>query len=125
MTNTHRGEIEGKLDGKAFRLCLTLGALAELEAAFGDEDMLALASRFENGRLSARDCVRIIGAGLRGAGYDITDEAVAAMRADGGATGFVEIVAKLLRATFGGAEPEQGRRASAEEPTPGPFPGTT
>ena len=125
MANTHRGEIEGRLDGKAFRLCLTLGALAELEAAFGDEDMLALASRFEKGRLSARDCVRIIGAGLRGAGYDITDEAVGAMRADGGAAGFVEIVAKLLRATFGGAEPEQGRPASAEEPSPVPLPGST
>ena len=37
-----------------FRLCLTLGALAELEAAFGDEDMLALATRFEKGRISAR-----------------------------------------------------------------------
>ena len=56
MANAHRGEIEAVLDGKTFRLCLTLGALAELEAAFGDEDMLALAPRFEGGRLSARDC---------------------------------------------------------------------
>ena len=47
MANAHRGEIEAKLDGKTFRLCLTLGALAELETAFGDEDMLALATRFE------------------------------------------------------------------------------
>jgi hypothetical protein len=123
MANTQRGEIEAQLDGKSFRLCLTLGALAELEAAFGDEDMLALAARFEKGRLSARDCVRIIGAGLRGAGYDIADEAVSAMKADGGATGFVDIVARLLRAAFGGEE-QEGRRASAEEAT-GPFPGTT
>ena len=78
MANAHRGEIEAVLDGKTFRLCLTLGALAELEAAFGDEDMLALASRFESGRLSARDCVRIIGAGLRGAGHEIADDAVRA-----------------------------------------------
>ncbi len=124
MTNAHRGEVEGRLDGKPYRLCLTLGALAELEAAFGDEDMLALATRFEKGRLSARDCQRVIGAGLRGGGNDITDEAVAAMSADGGAAGFVDIVARLLRATFGGGEAEQGRRASAEEPAPGPFPGT-
>jgi hypothetical protein len=123
MANTHRGEIEAKLDGKTFRLCLTLGALAELEAAFGDEDMLALAARFEKGRLSARDCVRIIGAGLRGAGYDIADEAVSAMKADGGAAGFVDIVARLLRTAFG-AEEQEGRRASAEEAS-GPFPGTT
>ena len=59
MPNLHRGEIAAHLDGKQFRLCLTLGALAELESAFGDEDMLALAQRFEKGRLSARDCVRI------------------------------------------------------------------
>ena len=68
MTNRHRGEIEARLDGKPYRLCLTLGALAELEAAFGDDDMLALATRFEKGRLSARDAVRLIGAGLRGGG---------------------------------------------------------
>ena len=128
MANAHRGEIEARLDGKTFRLCLTLGALAELEAAFGNEDMLALATRFESGRLSARDCQRIIGAGLRGAGYDIADDAVGAMTTDGGAAGFVDIVARLLRATFGG-DASEGRRASAEETTPedarGPFPGTT
>jgi Phage tail tube protein, GTA-gp10 len=102
MPNPHRGEIEARLDGKPYRLCLTLGALAELEAAFGDTDMLALAERFQAGRLSARDAVRIIAAGLRGAGHDIADEAVARMQADGGAAGFVDIVARLLAATFGG-----------------------
>ena len=100
MPNHHRGEIEGILDGTPYALCLTLGALAELEAAFGDENMLALAQRFEGGRLSARDCVRIIGAGLRGAGHTITDDAVARMQADGGVTGFVDIVARLLTITF-------------------------
>ena len=77
MPNPHRGEIEARLDGAPYRLCLTLGALAELEHAFGDTDMLALAERFQTGRLSARDAQRIIGAGLRGAGHDIADEAVA------------------------------------------------
>jgi hypothetical protein len=103
MPNPHRGEIEARLDGRSITLCLTLGALAELEAAFGHEDMLALAERFQSGRLSARDAVRIIGAGLRGAGHDISDDAVAAMQAEGGAAGFVDIVARLLTATFGAA----------------------
>ena len=67
MANSQRGEISALIEGEEKVLCLTLGALAELEAAFGDEDMLALAQRFGGGRLSARDCVRIIGAGLRGA----------------------------------------------------------
>ncbi|KWT68936.1 Gene Transfer Agent (GTA) ORFG10 [Hyphomicrobium sulfonivorans] len=123
MANAHRGEIAAELDGKAFKLVLTLGALAELEGAFGDDDMLALAQRFSGGRLSARDCVRIIGAGLRGAGYEITDDAVRGMRAEGGASGYVDIVARLLRATFG--EESEGQRASAaEDAEPGPFPGT-
>jgi hypothetical protein len=101
MPNLHRGEIEAHLDGQTHRLCLTLGALAELEAAFGDDDMLGLAQRFSHGRLSARDAVRIIGAGLRGAGQQITDDAVACMQCAGGAAGFVDIVARLLTATFG------------------------
>lgn len=123
MANAHRGEIDALLDGKTFRLCLTLGALAELETAFGDADMLALAARFENGRLSARDCTAIIGAGLRGAGYEIADTAVRAMQAENGAAGYVDIVARLLRATFGGNESTDAPRASAEEPASGPFPG--
>ena len=123
MANMHRGEIEARLDGKTFRLCLTLNALAELEATFGADDMVALATRFESGQLSAADCQRIIGAGLRGAGYDICDEAVGAMKSDNGAAGFIDIVARLLRTTFG-ADEHEGRRASAEEPI-GPFPGTT
>jgi hypothetical protein len=122
MANRHRGEIEARLDGKTFRLCLTLGALAALEAAFGDEDMLALATRFEKGRISARDCQRIIGAGLRGAGYDIADEAVGAMQAENGAAGYVDIVAKLLAATFSGGAAAQG--APPEARASGPFPGT-
>ena len=102
MTNHHRGEIEARLDGAAYRLCLTLGALAELEAAFGAEDMLALAGRFSGGRIAARDAIRIIGAGLRCCGHMIDDAAVGDLRADGGAAGYVDIVARLLRATFGG-----------------------
>src|SRR5262245_42790707 len=85
MPNPHRGEIEACLDGQSYTLCLTLGALAELEHAFAHEDMLALAQRFQSGRLSARDAARIIGAGLRGAGHDIDDAAVARMQAEGGA----------------------------------------
>ena len=149
MSNPHRGEIEAVLDGTPFNLVLTLGALAELEQAFGHEDMLALAERFQTGRLSALDAQRIIGAGLRGAGHEIADEAVARMRAQGGAVGFVDIVARLLGATFGGGAPSglqlregvAGRGdpvpahpisgssasvgASEGRAAPDPFPGTT
>lgn len=101
MANRHRGEIAAELGGRSRTLVLTLGALAELEAAFGAGDLVALAERFGSGRLSARDLVRIIGAGLRGAGEAVSDDEVAAMTASGGAAGFVAIAAELIAATFG------------------------
>lgn len=121
MANLHRGEIEARLDGKAHRLVLTLGALAELEHAFGDGDLMALATRFETGHLSSRDCLKIIGAGLRGAGEALSDEDVSRMQADGGAAGFVDIVVRLLNATFAAAENGTGGGEGAR----GPFPGAT
>jgi hypothetical protein len=116
MANRHRGEVEAVLDGRPRTLCLTLGALAELEAAFGAEDLVALAARFEEGRLSARDLTRIIAAGLRGAGEKVGEEEVATMRCDGGAAGYARIAAALLRATFGAEE------AMAEEAGDGDRP---
>jgi hypothetical protein len=101
MPNRHRGEIEAELGGERRTLVLTLGALAELESAFSAEDLLALAERFERGRMSARDAILILGAGLRGAGNDISDEEVARLAAPAGAAGYVKIVSELLAATFG------------------------
>ena len=92
---------------------LTLGALAELESAFGAADMLALAERFQSGRLSATDATKIIGAGLRAAGHALTDDDVGRMRTPDGAAGYVSIVARLLAATFGGPARSRHRRASA------------
>jgi hypothetical protein len=114
MPNRHRGEIEAEIGGARRRLVLTLGALAELEAAFGADDLVALAERFGGGRLTARDLVRIIGAGLRGAGADVSDEEVAAMTTPDGAAGFVRIAADLLTATFGDRTGED-ERASANQ----------
>jgi hypothetical protein len=101
--NRRRGEIAAMLDGRERRLCLTLGALAELEAAFEAEDLGALVERFSSGRLSASDLIRILGAGLRGAGETVSDEEVAAMHAEDGAAGYARIASNLLAVTFGGA----------------------
>jgi hypothetical protein len=103
MANLHRGEIAAELGGRALTLCLTLGALAELEAAFGAADLVGLAERFESGRFSARDAIRVIGAGLRGAGHDIADDEVARLSSPHGAAGYVQVLADLLSATFGAA----------------------
>ncbi len=100
MPNKYRGEIEAEIGGDRRTLVLTLGALAELESAFGASDLVALAERFGSGRLSARDLKRIIGAGLRGAGEKVSDDEVAAMTAEGGAAGYVRIAAELIAATF-------------------------
>jgi hypothetical protein len=105
--NRRRGEIDAELDGRTYRLCLTLGALAELEAAYAADDLGALVERFSRGRLSAQDMIRVIGAGLRGAGNDVSDEAVGGMRSADGAAWFAAVVSDLLTTTFGaaGAEP--------------------
>ena len=116
MANKRRGEVAIRLDGRERNLCLTLGALAELEAAFGAGDLLALAERFDGGRLSARDLVRVIGCGLRGAGEAVSDEEVAAMRAEGGAAGLAHAAVELITLTFGaeaqGENPPQPRGPS-------------
>jgi hypothetical protein len=101
MSNRYRGEIDAELGGRRRTLVLTLGALAELETAFGADDLAALAERFGTGRMRARDLVRIIAAGLRGAGETVSDDDVAAMTVPGGVTAYVRIAADLIAATFG------------------------
>lgn len=123
--NRRRGEVEARLDGRDYRLCLTLGALAELEAAFQAEDLNRLVERFSSGRLSARDMIAIVAAGLRAAGHEASEEDVAAMQCEGGAAGFARLVAELLAATFG-AGPREGGKENPPKPqrdAGSPFPG--
>ena len=102
MVNPHRGEVAAVLDGEERVLCLTLGALAELEARLLTGDLNGLAERFSGGRVSARDLTAILGAGLRGGGNAISDDDLARMSIEGGLSGAADIAARLLRATFGG-----------------------
>jgi hypothetical protein len=103
MANAQRGEIAAIIDGEEKVLCLTLGALAELEARLGGGDLMGLGERFAAGRVSARDLIVILGAGLRGAGNAVTDDDLARMAVEGGLRGAAETAARLLRATFGDA----------------------
>lgn len=103
MPNTQRGEISAVFEGEERVLCLTLGALAELEARLQAGDLVGLSERFASGRVSARDLTAIIGAGLRGGGNAVTDDDLARMSIEGGLRGAAEIAARLLRATFGEA----------------------
>ncbi len=96
MVNVHRGEIEAELGGRMRKLRLTLGALAELEAACGEEDLLSLITRFEQGSISAVDCIAVLHAGLKGAGEEVERQEVE----DFGPQS-VGVVVRLLEASFG------------------------
>lgn len=123
MPNRRRGEVEAILDGRPTTLVLTLGALAELEAAFAAEDLSALAARFAAGRLSARDVIRVVTCGLKGAGHAIGEAEVAALRIDGGVVGWAALVADLLAVTFGGDDGEGAPRPADPAPSPPIVPG--
>jgi len=64
--NGARGEVVAVLAGAERRLCLTLGALAEIETGLGLEGLSGLAERMRS--LSARDLMVVLGALLRGGG---------------------------------------------------------
>jgi len=103
MANTQRGEVDAVIGGEHKVLCLTLGALAELEARLQAGDLVGLAERFSSGRVSARDLTAILGAGLRGGGNAVTDDELARLSIEGGLRGAADIAARLLKATFGEA----------------------
>lgn len=62
--NPHRGDVALSVDGEMRTLCLTLGALAEIEAALGCDGFAALAERLKT--LSAADLVLVVQALLKG-----------------------------------------------------------
>ncbi|NIX76898.1 gene transfer agent family protein [Microvirga terricola] len=105
MANKRRGEVSLQLGSGCYTLCLTLGALAELEDAFGVQDLLALAERFSTGRLSSRDLLAILAVALRGGGHDVSDADVAALPLHDGIEPVAAAIADLLVATFGAAAP--------------------
>ncbi len=80
MVNAMRGETVLEAGGKKHTICLTLGALAEIETALGGEGLAHFASAMK--ALRARDITAILGALLRGGGNVLSDDDVAAMRID-------------------------------------------
>lgn len=103
MTNLHRGEIEAVIDGETRTLCLTLGALAELEARLGISDYSQLLARITRGEATARELLEVLRAGLIGGGHSISDDDLARLSVEGGLPGAARLVADVLIATF--AEP--------------------
>ncbi len=130
MANSYRGEIAAVIGGVERTLRLTLGALAELERAFGAEDLADLAQRFASGKLKASDAIKVIAAGLRGAGEALSDDEVACLHVEGGVPGYADIVVRLLCETFGMGDEGEKRPLDPAAPSgfkanpPTPFPGT-
>lgn len=102
--NRLRGEVAARIDGESRILCLTLGALAELESAYEADGLAALCERLASGEFSSADLIRILGAGLRGGGNTAADEDVAAMSFEGGVPDMARTAAELLVAAFGAGE---------------------
>jgi tail tube GTA-gp10-like protein len=126
MANRHRGEVTLKANGQTFTLCLTLGALAELEDIYGGADILTIAERFSSGTLAAKDAVNLLKVSMAGGGHKVDDDAIDDMTFDGGMAGLISTLADLLRATFTTGEevraaPDKSKMEASNETAP--FPG--
>lgn len=100
MANPWAGEVALVVDGQPRVLKLTLGALAELEAALGADSLLALVERFEGGRFSARDVLVLLAAGLRGGGWQGDPADLSKADIAGGPMGAARVAAELLARAF-------------------------
>ena len=107
MANFHRGDVDLTIGDQTFCLRLTLQSLAEIEAAFGVADLVALGERLSSGRLSAGDLIHILGPAIRGGGILKSDAEIAAMAPAASLADIVAAIGVLLERTFG-------------EPTPNP-----
>ncbi len=125
MPNARRGEVALQLGDRRYTLCLTLGALAELEEAFGVEDLMALAERFGAGRLSSRDLLALLAVALRGGGHEVSDADVARLPLRDGLAPVAAAIADLLVAAFGGEATSSNPPQPQDAMVPRPFRGTT
>lgn len=105
MPNRRRGEAAVEIGGRRYTLCLTLGALAELEDSFGVADLAALGERFATGRLRGRDVLLLLGIGLRGGGHPVSDAEVAALPLAGGLDPILRAIGDMLASAFGDSAP--------------------
>lgn len=100
MANPFAGEVALTLDGKRHVAKLTLGALAELEAALETGSLVELVQRFENQHFSTRDVLALIVAGLRGGGWQGTAADLLRVEIGGGPVEAAKVAAMLLARAF-------------------------
>jgi hypothetical protein len=80
LHNRARGEVLLRIDERECRLCLTLGALAELEAAFDVISLTELGERLSH--LTAADLLLVLAALTAGGGEAMSVAELAAARID-------------------------------------------
>lgn len=80
LHNAARGESILHVDGRPLILCLTLGALARLETAFGVNSMAQLEARLRD--LSGGDLLVVVSALMMGDGQALTPADLAKARVD-------------------------------------------
>jgi len=100
MANPWAGEVDLVIDGVPRTMKLTLGALAELEAALEADSLVDLVERFETGRYRARDVLALLRAGLRGGGDAEAADALARSDIAGGPLAAARAAAELLARAF-------------------------
>lgn len=100
MANPWAGEVALVLDGQRHVAKLTLGALAELEAALEAGTLIELVERFEGGRFSSRDVLALVVAGLRGGGWQGTAADLRTVEIAGGPVAAARAAAELLARAF-------------------------
>ena len=100
MANPWAGEVAIWLDGQRHVAKLTLGALAELEAALEVGTLMELIERFEGQRFSTRDVLALIVAGLRGGGWQGTAADLRTVEIGGGPVAAARAAAELLARAF-------------------------
>lgn len=98
--NPFAGEVALTLDGRRHILKLTLGALAELEAALEADSLVALVERFETGGFTARDVIVLLLAGLRGGGWQGHASSLVDADIEGGPLECTRVAALLLGRAF-------------------------
>jgi len=98
--NPWSGEVALVIGGERRVLKLTLGALAELEAALETGTLVELVERFEGGAFSTRDVLALVVAGLRGGGWQGRAGDLVAAEIEGGPVGAARAAAELLARAF-------------------------
>lgn len=100
MANPWTGEVAIVIDGVSHDCKLTLGALAELEAALGAGSLVNLIRRFEGAAFSGADVMAVVVAGLRGGGWSGTAADLITAEIAGGPVGAARAAALMLARAF-------------------------